>query len=517
MKFAIPHVRINGRIQRIWQIFRIKRENELAGGIMKKLLATVILCLFALIAFNTTDAHAKAVTTDEPREIIVDGETVQYEGILGKFTFDGANVSLKGSPSYLFESICYINLAKALKADPLASYKYNKNKRTVTVTRGNTTLMMYLDSYVAYLNGVAFKTNVKPKEITNPNGKTYIYCPGSFVFSNLLYSYTWDEDNGTSKVKQTYETGHVLPSTETLLSYKPNFKDTNYKQTFTLNLPDGIKKEDVRIEDDLYAGTVEIILKGDQRQYLRDYKFKSCSRCVLQITMKYRLEDGETRLCLFTRTNKDGLVLLHDDEVADDKVSLSFYRPSDRYDKIVLLDAGHGDTDNGASYFMVNEKDRNLAIMKLAGRMLEENGIKVFYTKTEDVLISLRDRAYLGVRLDADMFISIHHNAAGSESKSDTVGTSVYYSKFNGYESKEGITSAEMADRLLANLTDKLGTQNKGVLTTDFSVTKYNRIPAVLCEMAFMSNLGECSYIITDEFMYSAASALCQSVLELYE
>lgn len=480
---------------------------------MKKVITTLLLCLCAWLIIPQGQASAAAKVTKEPIELVVDGTPVSYEGTLGRFTFDGKNVSLSGSPSYLFESICYINLAKALKADPLASYKYNKSKRSVTVKRGQTTLVMYLDGYVAYLNGAAIKTNVKPKEIVNPNGKTYIYCPGSFVFSNLLYSYSWDEAEGTSKVKQSYETGYVLPVTEVLLSNKPVFKDTNYKQSFTLKLPEGLGAEKVRIEDDFYAGTVEIFMSGDQRQYLRDYSFSKCSRSILQISMKYRLEDDETALCLFTRTNSDGLVLLHDDVVTDSSVSLSFYRPKDKYKKIVLLDAGHGDTDNGASYFGVNEKDRNLAVMKLTGRMLEATGIKVFYTKTDDVLISLRDRAYLGVRLDADMFISVHHNASGS---SDIVGTSVYYSKFNPYTSKEGITSASMADTILANLINGIGTEDKGVLTTDFSVTKFNKIPAVLCELGFMSNLQECSNMITDDFLYRAADAISTSVLELY-
>ena len=51
----------------------------------------------------------------------------------------------------------------------------------------------------------------------------------------------------------------------------------------------------------------------------------------------------------------------------------------------IVLDAGHGGTDPGAIYKEKKEKDDNLALTLAVGKILEDNGVDVVYTRTEDV------------------------------------------------------------------------------------------------------------------------------------
>ena len=82
---------------------------------------------------------------------------------------------------------------------------------------------------------------------------------------------------------------------------------------------------------------------------------------------------------------------------------------------VVVLDAGHGGKDPGAtgSSEKKREKDINLAITLEVGRLLQNNqkGIKVVYTRKTDVFLELGQRANIANKEKADLFISIHTNA----------------------------------------------------------------------------------------------------------
>lgn len=79
----------------------------------------------------------------------------------------------------------------------------------------------------------------------------------------------------------------------------------------------------------------------------------------------------------------------------------------------VVIDPGHGGKDTGAvSKSKSKEKDVNLAIAKRLGKELTKKlGVKVVYTRTKDVFVSLADRVAIANRANADLFISVHANA----------------------------------------------------------------------------------------------------------
>lgn len=93
----------------------------------------------------------------------------------------------------------------------------------------------------------------------------------------------------------------------------------------------------------------------------------------------------------------------------------SFGKDDPKGIKVVVIDAGHGGKDPGCNGVTFKEKDVSLAVALRLGKLIEENckGVKVIYTRTTDVFVELEDRAQIANKNKADLFISIHCNAAG--------------------------------------------------------------------------------------------------------
>lgn len=83
--------------------------------------------------------------------------------------------------------------------------------------------------------------------------------------------------------------------------------------------------------------------------------------------------------------------------------------------KTIVIDPGHGGKDPGCNGVDHNEKTVALAVALKLGKLIEENmkDVKVIYTRTTDVFVELDDRAKIANENKADLFISIHCNAAG--------------------------------------------------------------------------------------------------------
>lgn len=99
-------------------------------------------------------------------------------------------------------------------------------------------------------------------------------------------------------------------------------------------------------------------------------------------------------------------------------VFCSFYKPKDdpkRKVKIIVIDPGHGGKDPGCNGASCKEKDVALAVSLKLGKLIEENikDVKVIFTRKSDVFVELEDRAKIANDNNADLFISIHCNAAG--------------------------------------------------------------------------------------------------------
>jgi len=101
--------------------------------------------------------------------------------------------------------------------------------------------------------------------------------------------------------------------------------------------------------------------------------------------------------------------------VVDTKFQQSYFSPSS---KIIVLDPGHGGKDSGAiGYQRRYEKRAVLKIALKCAKELKKRGYRVYLTRSGDYFVKLRNRTRFANRKKADLFISIHANAAPKKSK----------------------------------------------------------------------------------------------------
>lgn len=181
--------------------------------------------------------------------------------------------------------------------------------------------------------------------------------------------------------------------------------------------------------------------------------------------------------------------------------------------KIVVIDAGHGGKEVGATYSGVYEKDLNLKIAQHAKAELEKNGVRVYMTRNSDSTTSLSYRTTLANNMKADLFVSVHNNAMTS--KSEINGTEVLYPTSNIV--KNGITSYSLANNLQGTVSSIAGTYNKGIINrNNLYVLNHTKMPAVIVEVAYMTNYSDMQKLKNEDFLIKAGQAIAQGILESF-
>ncbi len=274
------------------------------------------------------------------------------------------------------------------------------------------------------------------------------------------------------------------------------------------SLPQGIRVSDLTVEDQYWNRRIVVSMPGDYTAFYQSNAIQNPYPVVENITVQF---DGSSTHIILTTERIQGYKL----GAEENGFSLQIGNPSTMYSKIVVLDAGHGGIDPGASAGGYNEKDINFTILnRYTKEYFEGSDIKIYFTRTEDVKIDLYERADFASRVEADMFISLHMNSVSSTSVS---GTSVYYSLLNTSVTSGGLNSKQMASTLTDNLSKALGTKNRGVATANFVVIRETRMPAVLIELAFITNASDRKIITTEATQRKAAKTIYDTVVSFFK
>ena len=185
--------------------------------------------------------------------------------------------------------------------------------------------------------------------------------------------------------------------------------------------------------------------------------------------------------------------------------------PKERYSKIIVLDAGHGGSDPGASGNGLIEKNLTLSMLNKARALFDSDGtIKCYATRTTDTYPSFNDRTDLGNDV-GDAFISIHINAAANTSAAGTETYSLYAN-----DQGNGLTSYGLASEILKNLLSQLGTKDRKVKSENWIVLRQSKIPASLIEIGFITNSGDAAIMGSDAGQQKVAQAIFDSVKNLF-
>ena len=203
--------------------------------------------------------------------------------------------------------------------------------------------------------------------------------------------------------------------------------------------------------------------------------------------------------------------------------------------KLIVIDPGHGGSDSGAVGNGLKEKNVVLATSKKLGALLTKRGYRVLYTRSTDVFINLRSRTAFAAKRNADMFISIHANAAPNASAASRMsGVETFFlsparsersknaaalenrgdledmntfskQTFLNFLNREKIISSnklaiDIQSYMLSSVKKSFSSRDGGVREAPFWVLVGATMPAVLVEMGYIThpqegkNLGKSAY-----------------------
>ncbi len=149
---------------------------------------------------------------------------------------------------------------------------------------------------------------------------------------------------------------------------------------------------------------------------------------------------------------------------------------------LIVVDAGHGGWDNGASYEGRQEKDDNLRLAKAVDCALRAQGMRVLMTRDSDVFLELAERAAIANEADADLFISLHRNSFPVQNE-NTNGVENFI-----YLTAPVETSGRAAQLVLSAVADTGVQRMVGVSRGNYAVLRRTLMPAMLLEMGFINN-----------------------------
>ncbi len=186
----------------------------------------------------------------------------------------------------------------------------------------------------------------------------------------------------------------------------------------------------------------------------------------------------------------------------------SDYVRNDSDRKTIVIDAGHGGSDPGATAFGWREKDIVLDVALLVEEKMRGTDIDIVLTRSGDYFLELEERVDVAHSAHADAFVSIHANAAGQES---VHGTETYWNRNN-----HSADSQRLATSIQNQLISKLNTRDRGVKEANFYVIRHTEMPSVLVELGFVTNRQEAERMQTSSFKNDAADAIKEGIIEFY-
>lgn len=222
--------------------------------------------------------------------------------------------------------------------------------------------------------------------------------------------------------------------------------------------------------------------------------------------------------------------------------------PQDPTRPLVVIDAGHGGHDSGAVRAGYHEKQVVLGLaIALRDRLVEQGGIRVALTRSDDRFLILEERTEIARRLGADLFVSIHADSAGdieatrgatvytlSERASDAA-SALLAARENSADEVNGVSLSGQSDEVNAILLDLsqrrsqaesaefaalIAREGQGRVlfhpdaqrSANFVVLRAPDVPSVLFEAGFITNAEDAQRMTSVEGKARFAEAMEQAI-----
>lgn len=282
--------------------------------------------------------------------------------------------------------------------------------------------------------------------------------------------------------------------------------EAEFEQQLCIELPEGMGIDEVLINNDYVKQLITVQIPEVGNDYFVEHPLLGRSNHINDLYMA----DGRIEITM-------DAVYEPQCTVEDGRLYLDFLRPQDIYDKVIAIDAGHGGGAPGAIKQGIMEKDINLAIVRELKELLDKNdrNIGVYYTRTEDVNPTFEQRAQLGGKAGANLFISVHSNSTVDGLMSGYNGTEVMYDEL---KSEEGFSSKRLAQICLEEITASMGSKDNGVTYgNSIYIIRNSEVPVALIEVGFMTNQEELDNLTSPGYQKKAAQGIYNAILRALE
>ena len=231
------------------------------------------------------------------------------------------------------------------------------------------------------------------------------------------------------------------------------------------------------------------------------------------ITIATHIDEAGNNVCeIELQLNHVYVHILYEDE---NYYYIDLKRPKDVYDKILVIDAGHGGKDPGAisKDERTYEKSINLKILLALKERLDKDNIKVYYTRLKDDTLFLRPRVTLANDVESDFFISIHSNSSVSSKPN---GTEILYCD----HVNNNIMTKDLAKIFSEEISKVIPLKKNGIMKMkddDVFILYKATVPAIIIETAYMSNNYDMEYLLNEDSTQELAEGIYNGIRKSYE
>ncbi|MGL6173952.1 MAG: N-acetylmuramoyl-L-alanine amidase [Cellulosilyticaceae bacterium] len=440
----------------------------------------------------------------EVMELIYDGESYLYDLPPITLLINEQRVETKIMPPIQLEGATLVPVREVF--EPLGAFvEWKVIEKKVYIDYQDTLLILEVDRKEAWINGEWQMMDMPVKII---NGK--IMVPVRFISEQIGFEVKWvqetreiyitdkeEQENIVSEdIDDSEDANEIIALSEFMMAYDQVEKELG------VYLPSTFEIRDIRVEENYIDKTIKVDLNGDYSYYFGEGRVAIQDENIKAIAV----DTQETTQIILE------LVRWHEVEILNEKEGLHirFIRPNEKYDKIILLDAGHGGNAPGSIGNQLVEKEVNLKQTLAVKNFIEANtDIKVYLTRSGDSSLSVEARPEIANDLGTDIFISIHNNSAVAI---EANGIEVLY-----YPDEWDTRSEEMASLLQEKLILYTGLRDRGIKPgADLWVLKMSKMPAVLIEGGFLSNANDASCLASEDFTMQYAYAVYEAVVEIF-
>jgi len=327
------------------------------------------------------------------------------------------------------------------------------------------------------------------------------------------------------------------------LKFKYNVENVKY---FKINAK-GVVKHVYDIQNSALPNTLDIAhyhFKGIKAFRIAQYS-KKVVRVVIEsrVPMKgsYKITNRRVRLFLPTSKKKSN------DKFFKKRVAKKYTYNPKREDKTIILDAGHGGRDVGASSKVVREKDLTLSMTFILKNILQKMGYSVLLTRNSDKFMNLKQRTDYAHKHKASIFISIHANAAPRKRTKGVryEGLELFYlglkntkrvrrrrvlyrgkrvysksayrkmvSAWKFSHSKKLATSIHRS--IFTHVPKQYEINDKGIKRKDFWVLLATKIPSILVETGYLTNKNEVKKLKSHHYQTVLMEGVAKGINQYY-